>query len=180
MFVETLSTGLFRQMSDREIHDWASKRSGPTIERNLARRVRAMLPRLNKNRLDARLVNVFTTVEHSYESDEVWGNSGLYASSAYHNAIDRMVFKPQDKPDPRAGKVGLVFNKFAINECSWPALVNDSLCTTNIAKSRLQEIANLVPETHFKPGWNGKRDQFCSDLQTLTTADELARSRQRL
>jgi transcriptional regulator with XRE-family HTH domain len=180
MFAETLSTGLYRQMPDRQIQDWASRETGPTIERNLSKRVRALLPRLNKNRLDARLVNVFTTVKHSYEPDEVWGNTGLYSSGAYANGIDGMVFRPLNKPDPRTGKVGLIFNKFSIKECSWPALVNDSLCTTNIVRSRLQDVASLVPETLFKPAWNEEKDDFCNDLQMLTTAHELAHAALRL
>eukprot|EP01043_Picozoa_sp_COSAG02_P041561 COSAG02_NODE_3456_length_6705_cov_54.526037_1_plen_1765_part_10 len=180
MFAETLSTGLYRQVSDRQIQDLADRTSGPTIERNLAKKVRALLPRLNKNRLDARLVNVFTTIKHSYEPDEVWGNTGLYASRPYRNGIDGMVFRPQSKPDPRSGSVGLVFNKFLIKECSWPALVNDSLCTTNIVRSRLLDIANLVPESLLKPDWIRQKNDFCNGLQTLKTAKELAQAALRL
>ena len=38
----------------------------------------------------------------------------------------------------------------------------------------------LVPETLFKPDWIGQKNDFCNDLQTLTTANELAHAALRL
>ena len=174
-FSEETSTGHYRQLSNREIQAFASVRTGKTIERNLARKFRKdVIPRLHKNRLDTRLVNEFTTVKQDYEDDEVWGNYGLYSSCAYNNGIDGMSFKPQHKPDPRAAQIGLVFNRYAIKECSWPALVNDSLCTITNVRAKLEDMESLIPPDLYMPTWETDRYAWAMSLSSLTGPAEFA------
>ena len=179
IFAEDVVSGEFRHVKDGEINEWTSRRAGGTaVERNLARRMRGLLPKLNKRRLDTRLVNRFTTVQHPLEPSEVSSSdrpyAGMYSGASYSNRIEGMGFKPDVRTPPNDESVGHIFNKFVVRECTWPNLRNDALSTVFNLAGRLQLIEEKIPSAFKHSTWAKERVLWLQQLEQAATREELA------
>jgi hypothetical protein len=140
LFCEKVESGEFSQLVDQDIARWKMVKTGTPSERSLARNVRRVFPKLNRQRLDQRVCNLFTVAQAPVQGDLL--NRPLYTSN-YINRFPPMRFS-----------TGKIFGKFAIRESNWPVFASESLATLEHIKSRLSQLANALPTTMVHSTWN--------------------------